>query len=203
MHNAFRHDIAIIDAAALELAQGKPGFGGTVERFRFLNEVLEWHALGEDAVISPLVEAVAPEVYETYERDHRALDIAFHSLSHAVSARDPLETARATKALRFHLDLHLDKEDAHLYRLISDRVSVTEQAHALGLMGSHMPPERFPELVAWMFPLIGTDDRVAMTCAWQMGMPPEAFKVATSLIEQAVGDDWPELVRQIPEHVEV
>ena len=199
LHNAFRHDAEMIDAAALESARGKPGLESTVERFRFLNEALGWHALGEDAFISPLLEAVAPAVYETYERDHRALDAAFEAIGKAVSVRDPLETARATKAFKFHLDLHLDKEDAHMYRLISDRVPAPEQGRALGQMGSHMPADRFPEFVAWMFPLVGTDDRVNMMRGWQMGMPPEAFEATAKLIELAVGVDWPDLARQIPE----
>src|SRR5215472_14658235 len=98
LHNAFRHDIELIDAAAVESARGKPGLDATIERFRFLNEVLGWHALGEDSVISPLLEEVAPAVYWTYERDHLMLDEIFEDISQAVSTRDPLETARATKA---------------------------------------------------------------------------------------------------------
>ena len=201
IHNAFRHDMELIDTAALESARGKPGLAATVERFRFFNEVLEWHAHGEDAVISPLLESVAPDVYATYEQDHRALDAAFAVLNQAVSVHDPLETARATKAFKFHLDLHLDKEDTHMYRLISERVSLPEQGQAVGLMASHAPQDRFPEVVAWMFPLIGHDDRVNMTRSWQMGMPPEGFAMAATLIEQAVGDDWPELTRHVPELV--
>src|SRR5258706_14408855 len=100
IHNAFRHDMELIDTAALESARGKPGLVATVERFRFLNEVLEWHAHGEDAAISPLLESVAPSVYATYEQDHRALDAVFEVLNQAVSAHDPLETARATKAFK-------------------------------------------------------------------------------------------------------
>jgi hypothetical protein len=64
-----------------------------------------------------------------------------------------------------------------------------------------MPPDRFPEFVHWMFPLIDTDDRVNMTRGWQMGMPPEVFTGTARLIEQVVGDDWPELSRHIPELV--
>lgn len=199
IHNAFRQDITLIDSAALESARGKPGLDATVERFSFLNEVLEWHAQGEDEVISPLLESVAPSVYASYERDHRALDAAFDALNRAVSVHDALETARATNAFKFHLLLHLDKEDAHMYRIISERVSPLEQAEAIGLMGSHSPQDRFPEIVGWMFPLIGLDDRVNMTRAWQMGMPPEGFALATHLIEQVLGADWPELARQIPE----
>ena len=201
MHNAFRRDIALIDAAALESARGEPGLYATVERFRFLNEVLEWHAHGEDAVIFPLLESVAPSVYESYEQDHRALDAAFDALNEAVSARDPLETARATKAFKFHLDLHLDKEDAHMYRIIRERVSIPDQGQAMALMGSHAPQDRFPEVVAWLFPLIGDVDRVNITRSWQMGMPPEGFAGAARLIEHATGDDWPELTQRVPELV--
>ena len=202
IHNAFRRDIEIIDSAALGAARGKPGLEATLERFRFLNEVLEWHAQGEDAVILPLLESVAPSVYTTYERDHRALDVAFDALCHAVSVRDPLETARATKAFRFHLELHLDKEDGHLYRIVRERIPVSDQARAMAEMAAHAPPDRFPEVVAWMFPLIGETDRVNMTRSWQMGMPPEAFAVAAQLIEQAVGDvAWPAMTHEIPELV--
>ena len=98
IHNAFRHDMSLIDAAALDSARGKPGLEATAERFRFFNEVLEWHAHGEELAIFPALEAVAPSVAEAYEKDHRALDAAFNALNKAVSVHDPLETARATKA---------------------------------------------------------------------------------------------------------
>ena len=98
IHNAFRADMAAIDAAALESARGKPGLAATVERFRFFNEVLEWHAHGEEAAMFPALEEVAPLVAEAYEKDHRGLDRAFDALSNAVSVRDELETARATAA---------------------------------------------------------------------------------------------------------
>ena len=130
-------------------------------------------------------------MYETYEQDHRALDVAFDVLNQAVSARDPLETARATKAFKFHLDLHLDKEDTHMYRIIRERVSIPDQGRAMALMGAHAPQERFPEIVAWMFPLIGDGDRVNITRSWQMGMPPEGFAGAAKLIELASATTGP------------
>jgi hypothetical protein len=201
IHNAFRADMALIDGAALDAAQGKPGLEETVERFHFFNEVLEWHAHGEELAIFPALEAVAPSVAEAYEKDHRALDAAFDSLNKAVSASDPLETARATKAFKYFLDVHLDKEDTHLYRLIGERVSLPDQGQAVGLMASQVPQDRFPELVAWMFPLMGHDDRENMTRIWQHVMPPEAFAGATQLVAAAIGDDWSELTRRIPELV--
>ena len=142
IHNAFRADMVAIDEAALAAAQGAPGLEATVERFRFFNEVLEWHAHGEEIAIFPALEEVAPCVAEAYERDHRGLDLAFEELSNAVSARDPLETARATAAFRFHLDIHLQKEDEHLYRVIKERVPVPDQGQAVGIMASKVPAER-------------------------------------------------------------
>jgi hypothetical protein len=199
IHNAFRQDMNLIDAAALDSARGKPGLEATVERFRFFNEVLEWHAHGEEIAIFPALEAVAPSVAEAYERDHRALDAAFAALNNAVTARDALETARATAAFKFYLDVHLAKEDKHLYRLIKERVAVPDQGTAVGVMASTVPQDRFPELVAWMFPLLGDDDRENMTRIWQMVMPADAFTGATALVERAIGDEWAELARRIPE----
>jgi hypothetical protein len=198
IHNAFRRDIERVDAAALDSARGKSGLAATVDRFRFLNEVLVWHADGEELAIFPALEGVAPLVAEAYERDHRGLDAAFDALNEAVSARDELQTARATAAFKFHLDLHLDKEDAHLYRLLRERLPVPDQVKAVSMMAGTVPQARFPEVVAWMFPLIGHDDRENMTRIWQMVMPAPAFAGVKQLIQEAIGDDWAELVRRIP-----
>jgi hypothetical protein len=198
IHNAFRRDIERIDAAALDSARGKSGLAATVDRFQFLNEVLVWHADGEELAIFPALEGVAPSVAEAYERDHRGLDAAFDVLNDAVSAQDELQTARATAAFKFHLDLHLDKEDAHVYRLIRERLPVPDQVKAVSMMASTVPQARFPEVVAWMFPLIGHDDRENMTRIWQMVMPAPAFAGVKQLIQEAIGDDWAELIRRIP-----
>ena len=199
IHNAFRADMTRIDAAALDAARGKPGIEATVERFRFFNEVLEWHAHGEELAVFPALEEVAPLIAEAYVKDHRGLDAAFDELSNAVSARDPLKTARATAAFKFHLDIHLDKEDTHLYRIIRERVSVPDQGKAVGIMAGGVPANRNPELIAWMFPLLGNDDRENMTRVWQIVMPPGVFAGSMQLVRQAVGDGWAELNRRIPE----
>jgi len=197
IHNAFRRDMSGIDAASLDSARGKPGLAPMVERFRFFNEVLVWHAHGEELAIFPALEAVAPSVAEAYERDHRGLDAAFDALNAAVSAHDALDTARATAAFKFHLDLHLGKEDAHLYRLIRERVPLPERAKAVGIMSSGVPQDRFPEVIAWMIPLLGHDDRENMTRVMQMVMHPPAFAQVRRLIQLAIGNDWAELTRRI------
>jgi len=196
IHNAFRRDIAIIDAAALDAARGKAAPG--LQRFRFFNEILVWHARGEELAIFPALEAVVPSVAEAYERDHRGLDAAFDALSASVDAGDALQIARAAAAFKFHLDIHLAKEDAHLYRLVRERVPAAEQGKALGVMSSTVPQERFSEVVAWMFPLMGHDDRENMTRIWQMVLPAPAFARVKPLIQKAVGEEWAELVRRIP-----
>jgi hypothetical protein len=198
IHNAFRRDIDIIDTAALDSARGIPGRAAVIERFRFLNEVLMWHAHGEELAIFPALEAVAPSVAEAYERDHRGLDAAFDALDSAVSSKDNLEIARKSSAFKFHLDIHLGKEDAHLYRLIRERVSLPDQGKALGVMAGAIPQDRFPEVVSWLFPLIGNDDRENMTRIWQTVLPAPVFAQVKGLIQKAVGDGWAELTRRIP-----
>jgi hypothetical protein len=198
IHNALRRDMAIIDAAARDSARGKRGLAPTVERFRFFYEVLVWHSHGEELAIFPLLETVAPSVAEAYEKDHRGLDAAFEALRAAVSARDALETARASAAFRYQLDLHLAKEDAHLYRLVRERVPTPDQGKAVELMSSIVPQDRFGEVIAWMFPLLGHDDRENMTRIWQMVLPAPVFAQTKHLIHKAIGDDWTELARRIP-----
>ena len=91
------------------------------------------------------------------------------------------------------------KEDGHVYRLIQERVSVPDQAKAVGVMAGQVPEDRFPELVAWMYPLLGHDDRENMTRIWQHVMPADAFTAAVQLVHHAIGDDFVELVRRIPD----
>jgi hypothetical protein len=198
IHNAFRNDMDHIDAAALDSARGTEGLDATVERFRFFNEILVWHAHGEELAIFPVLETVAPLVAEAYVQDHRGLDAAFDELNKSYSSRDSLQTARATAAFRFHLGIHLNKEDTHLYRIFEKRVPLPDQGKAVGIMSSTVPQERFPEAVAWMFPLMGQDDRENMTRIWQMVMPAPAFAGAKELIKKAVGSDWAELTQRIP-----
>ena len=197
IHNAFRRDIQGIDAQALKAARGKSG-ALTSERIQFHNEILVWHAKGEELAIFPALEAVVPSVAKAYELDHRGLDQAIETLEAAVSAGDLLATARASAAFKFHHDLHLGKEDSHLYPLVKARVPMPEQAQAVGKMASTIPQERFPEVVAWMFPLMGDDDRENMTRIWQQVMPAPAFAGIKGLIKQAIGDGWAELTRRIP-----
>lgn len=197
-HNAFRKDLEHIDAAAFNWAQGKEGNDATIGRFRFFNEILVWHARGEEEAVFPAIEAVTPLVAEAYLRDHRRLDMAFEELNRSFSARHALKTARASAAFRFHLDTHLAKEDAHLYRIFRERISISDQNKALGIMAGNIPQERFSEVVAWLYPLIGHDDRENMTRIWQMLMPAPVFTGTKELIKKAIGNDWAELTRRIP-----
>ena len=143
-HHAFRNDIGRIDAAAYEAAKGKEGLATTIERFRFLNEMLVWHATGEELAVFPAVEHVAPLVTEPYEKDHRGLDAAFDELNNSYSAHDTLKTARATAVFRFHLGIHLDKEDTHLYRIFHERIPLPEQGTAIAYYGQPGSPKPVP-----------------------------------------------------------
>ncbi len=198
-HNALRNDIKQIDTAALNLARGIEGHTATLERFRFFNEVLAWHAEGEERAIFPALEAVAPLVVEAYIKDHRGLDAASNELHTSYAAHDPLRVARATAAFCFHLNMHLYKEDTHLYRIFRERVSMPTQWETHRVLVNTAPPERFPEVAVWLFQLMDQkEDRENMVRVWQMTMSPSTFADVKDLIKQGVGSDWAELTRRIP-----
>jgi hypothetical protein len=198
-HNAFRKDMVAIDAAAHAAARGQGNLDLVSRRYTFLNEVLVWHASGEEEDVFPALENVAPLVAEAYERDHRGLDSLFESLDKAVQASDILATARATAAFDFFLNHHLDSEEAHLYRIFNERVSLPDQGIIVGKMSQGIPQERIPEVVTWIFPLLGDDDRENMVRISRQVLPAPVFAGVTKLIHTAVGDDWAELTRRIPE----
>ncbi|MBP1928866.1 hypothetical protein J2741_001413 [Methanolinea mesophila] len=199
IHNAFRNDLSQIDSAALDAARGTAGRDHTIGRYKFLNEVLDWHAKGEELAVFPAVEKVAPLVAESYLKDHHGLDAAYAGLDRAYSARDSLETARATAAFRFHLFMHLGKEDSHLYRIFRERIPLPEQVQAMNVMAGQVPKERFADLTAWLYPLVSATDRETMTRIWQVALPPPLFISMKEVIHTAIGnDDWAELTRRIP-----
>lgn len=199
IHNACRKDIAAIDAAAHVAARGNGIPDLVLKRYILFNEVLVWHASGEEEYVFPELEKVAPLVAEAYERDHRGLDSLFKSLNKAVNASDALAIARATAAFDFHLSIHLNKEEAHLYRIFNDRVSLPNQGAIIGKMPQKIPKERFAEFIDWLYLLLGTNDRENMTRIMRQALPAPAFAGATQLIKAAIGNDWGELIRRIPE----
>lgn len=199
IHNAFRKDIIAIDAAAHSAARGQGDLDLVVKRYTFFNEILVWHASGEDEFVFTAIEKVAPLVAEAYERDHHGLDTLYDSLHKAVNVADVLAVARITSSFNFFLTFHLNKEEAHLYRIFNEKISLGDQGAIVGKMASKVPQERFPEVVTWLYPLIGNDDRENMTRIWQQALPKPVFEMVTKLIQVAIGDDWIELTRRIPE----
>jgi hypothetical protein len=199
IHNAFRKDIKVIDSAAYTAASQRGNLDLVLKRYKLFNEVLVWHASGEEENVFPAVDNIAPLLAEAYQRDHRGLDILFENLDKAVMVSDSVAIARATASFNFFLAFHLNKEEAHLYRIFNERVSLSDQGVIIAKMAQKIPQHRFPEVVAWLYPLIGPDDRENMTRIWQMALPGPVFSVTVSLIKTAIGNDWVELTRRIPE----
>jgi hypothetical protein len=81
---------------------------------------------------------------------------------------------------------------------VRERVSAVDQGKAVGIMSSTVPPQRFPEVVGWLFPLLGDDDRENLARTWQMVMPAANFARVKELIQIAAGSGWAELARRIP-----
>jgi hypothetical protein len=199
IHRAFRKDMAAMDVHSDESARGRGDLSFVSARHGFFSEILDWHAKGEEDFVFTALEGVAPLVAEAYARDHRGLDRLSAALQKAVAEADPISAARATAAFRFHLDIHLDKEEAHLYRIFNERVPLPDQGILIGKMAQKIPPPRFPETIGWLFPLIGPDDRENMTRIWKQALPGPAFAGALVEIRASIGNEWTELVRRIPE----
>jgi len=198
-HNAFRHDISQIDDSVLATVRSGGDLSASLDRLHIFGEMLDNHAKGEEKAVFPAVDKVAPLVATAYLMDHRELDTMVNNLEALRKTPDPLSTARATAVLRSHLMIHLYKEDVHLYPILKERTTESEQASIVGLMGRTLPPERYPMAIQWLFPLLDLEDRVTATKAWMAEMPPQVFDGLKLLIKKAVAENWVELARRIPE----
>ncbi len=199
IHNAFRRDVFQIDDSVFKIARSGGDLTAVLDRLHIMDEILDYHARGEEAAVFPAVDNVAPLVTKPYIMDHRELDTMVSGLEAMRKTPDPLSTARATAVLTSHLRIHLDKEDTHLYQILRERTTESEQASIVGLMSKKVPPDRFPTLVQWLFPLLDLEDRVVVTKGWMTLMPPQVFAGLKPLIRKIVAENWVELARRIPE----
>ena len=198
-HNAFRRDISQIDDTVIKIAREGGNFTSVLDRLHMMNELLDYHARGEEAAVFPAVDKVAPQVATPYLMDHRELDSMVNGLETIRKNPDPLTTARATAVLGSFLRIHLNKEDAHLYMILRERTTDDEQVAIGVLMARSVPPDRFPTMMQWLFPLLDLDDQVIVTKGWMSFMPPQVFSGIKPLIEKAVAGNWVKLTMLVPE----
>ncbi len=199
LHKALRQDILQIDNSVFKIAHNGGDFDPVLDRLHILGEVLDYHARGEEAAVFPAVDNVAPLVATPYLMDHRELDNMVDGLEAIRKAPDPLTTARATAVLNSHLRIHLNKEDVYLYPILWERTTEIEQVTIGRLMSQKVPPDKFPLLIQWLFPLLDLDEQVTVTKGWISLMPPPVFATVKPLIEKAVAENWVEVTRRIPE----
>jgi iron-sulfur cluster repair protein YtfE (RIC family) len=200
-HNAFRKDIAQIDTTILNIARSGGNPSPILNRLHAMDEILDYHARGEEAAVFPAVDNVAPLVARAYLMDHRELDKMVENLETMLLQKspDPLLVSRATAVLNSHLRIHLDKEDAHLYPILREKTTLSQQVAIGGIMSSKIPPDRFPAAIAWLFPLLDLNDRVTVTRGWMTLMPTQIFANVKPLIKGSVAEGWDMIVQRIPE----
>ncbi len=198
-HNAFRRDISQIDDIVFRIARDGGNLTSVLDRLHTMNEVLDYHARGEEAAVFPAVEKLAPEVATPYLMDHRELDQMVDGLETVRRNPESLTTARATAVLNSFLRIHLYKEDAHLYAILRERTTDDEQVAIGVLMSRSVPPDKFPTMIQWLFPLLDFDDQVIVSKGWVNVMPPQVFAGIRPLIEKAVAGNWSKLTTLIPE----
>ena len=199
IHNAFRRDLTEIDEAVYKTAANGGDLSPLIDRLQWFTEILDLHAQGEEEVVFPAVDKVAPSVAPLFVTDHREMDIMCAGLEQVLGAPDELAAARASAVLHSHMRIHLAKEDTHLYPMLRERISSQDQAPIVGQMAGKVPPQLMPKLVDWLCPLVDQDDRVTMTAVWKALMSEEVFVGVKQLIQDTVGaDDWSELSKRVP-----
>lgn len=197
-HNAFRRDISQIDDIVNTTAHDDGNFTSILDRLHLMNELLDYHARGEEAAVFPAMDKVAPQVATAYLMDHRELDRMVDDLETLRQKPDPLTTTRGTAVLHSFLRIHLNKEDAHLYAILRERTTDDEQIEIGVLMSRAVPRDKFPNMLKWLFPLLDLDDQVTVARGLETAMPTEVFSAIKPLIEKAVGTNWAKLTEQIP-----
>ena len=200
-HNAFRRDIAQIDSLVFDIARSGGNLSPVLDRLHVMDEILDYHARGEEAAVFPAVDNVAPLVAKAYLMDHRELDkmVDMMEAMRLQKSPDPLIASRATAVLNSHLRIHLDKEDAHLYLILREKTTISQQVSIGGIMSSKIPPDRFPTAIKWLLPLLNLGDQVIVTKGWMTLMPPQVFTNVKPLIKSAVAEGWDKLTQVIPE----
>lgn len=198
IHNAFRRDLFQIDTSVFKLARNGGDLTPVFDRLRTVAEILDYHAKGEEAAVFPAVDKLTPLVARAYFLDHRELDTMVNGLEAMRKTPDPLMMARATAVLESHLRIHLDKEDVHLYPILRERTTESEQASIVAMMSREVPSERFPTMVQWLLPLLDFDDRVVVTEGWMKLMPPQVFANLKPLMKKIMVEDWDDLAQRIP-----
>ncbi|HII85493.1 TPA: hemerythrin domain-containing protein [Candidatus Bathyarchaeota archaeon] len=198
-HTAFRRDIFQIDEIVYRTAREGGDFSSVLARLHTLNELLDYHARGEEAAVFPAMEKLAPRLSMPYLLDHRELDNMVNGLEKMRQNPDPLTTARATAVLDSFLRIHLNKEDAHLYPILRERTTDDEQVAIGALLAKSVPPGKFPTLIQWLFPLLDLEDQVFVAKGWVKVMPPQALAGISPLIQKAVEGNWVKLAERVPE----
>ena len=198
-HTAFRRDMSQIDTIVNRTAREGGNFDSVLDRLHTMNELLDYHARGEEAAVFPALNKLVPQLATPYLLDHRELDIMVEGLEKMRQNPDPLTTARATAVLDSFLRIHLNKEDAHLYPILKERTTDDEQVAIGGLLAKSMPPDKFPTLIQWLYPLLDLADQVFVAKGWVKILPQQALAGIRPLIQKAVAGNWVKLTQIVPE----
>jgi iron-sulfur cluster repair protein YtfE (RIC family) len=198
-HTAFRRDMYQIDTKVNRTAREGGNLASVLERLHTMNELLDYHARGEEAAVFPAMDKLVPQLATPYLLDHRQLDIMVDALEKIRQNPDPLTTARATAVLESFLRIHLNKEDAHLYPILRERTTDDEQVAISVLLAKSVPPDKFPTLIQWLFPLLDLEDQVFVARGWVKVLPPQTLAGIRPLMQKAIAGNWVKLSQLVPE----
>jgi iron-sulfur cluster repair protein YtfE (RIC family) len=198
-HTAFRRDISQIDDIVNKTANVGGDFTSVLDRLHIMNELLDYHARGEEAAVFPAMDKLIPQLATPYLLDHRELDVMVEGLENKRQNPEPLATARATAVLDSFLRIHLNKEDAHLYPILRERTSDDEQVAIGAQLAKSVPPDRFPIMIQWLFPLLDLEDQVFVARGWAKVLPAQVLAGMRHLIQKAIAGNWIKVTELVPE----
>lgn len=175
------------------------------DRFEFFTTYMDVHDDIEDAGIYPALEDEMEGASELYEWDHERAEAYFEEFSGYLTALEHGEEVPRSDlvgtmaAIRALLYAHSRKEDELLLPLLTERLSVEEQAALAGKAGEVTPDEVMEDAIKFMMARIDQDGREEMLGSFQQAMPPEAFQAITAWTESVVSEEeWKELEQTIP-----
>lgn len=204
-HKAIRTELAsLVDLA--EKLDVNSDFNELEERVKSLNEMVEFHAKGEEDFVYPACDELRNDISKAYLWDHDVDKKYFQGINECISKikesknQSDFDDLKSNLfGLKVILTAHADKEDDLIVPMIDAEVPPPQQGEMLAKINEHMPQDRMVPMFKWLLDRISTEDIADYMGIIKQGAPPEQFNGITSIVKGVLsGDQWNELLKLMP-----
>lgn len=174
VHKAFRIELNVMLRRCREIASdgtfpNPKALVSLAQGVAFLRRMVLDHSQAEDDIILPRLESRKPGISETYHDDHCDERKLFQDLAECLQDLQCVaEEAECLKlVVRLHglaetlhdeMVSHLNKEEEHMWPLLTKNFSLEEQSEIVALIFGQMPAERLRELLPWMLRIFSVSE---------------------------------------------